>query len=288
MAQPKYLSHPSPGERSPNPRAPISGPLEVCQRAAVFQWRLPLLVLGLTAILLFSLGCASKPLPSPTPRPTPAHYIPPVASQVRAERAVAAINQQLRIITYNERLYAPTNIHMRMGCDHVLAASTGMQVPAWYQDMAGPGMVVAIRLIGELHHNDWQDYCRVINGAQGTWVRYGSGKWDAAIAKYGPTPAPTSSQAEHAMKAIYEEIKGPTGALPSAGSILLGCNKLLFGGGTGVIDPDKKANDEVAWIMHDRILGAAGKNWPDFCRVHGGPSSQFSAIGTGKWDSAKR
>ena len=297
MAEPEHLDSPHLGERSLDPKAPDSAPLGTFQRGAVFQYHRPISSRGITlslvfvsliaAMLVLGQGCVNEPPPTSATSPTATRYVPRPASQSVAEQAIAKINQHMRTIAYNERLYAPTNLHMRMSCDHVLAASTGMRVPAWYQDMAGPEMVAAIRLIGELHQNDWQDYCRVINGAQGTWVRYGSGKWDAAIAKYGPTPAPTSSQAEHAMKAIYEAIKGTAGTLPSSEVILLGCNKLLFGGGgTGVIDPAKQVEDKVGWILHDRILEAAGADWPDFCRVHSGKNGDLLAIGTGKWDEA--
>ena len=175
---------------------------------------------------------------------------------------------------------------MRMGCDHVLAASTGMQVPAWYQDMAGPEMLSAIRLIGELHHKDWQDYCRVINGAQGTWVRYGSGKWDAAIAKYGPTPTPSAMQHKETMTKTRAEIErlaldDPSyhqwgTETPTDAEIIAGCKRLLYNQSASDLTTEEKvAADRKAWVLRDHILTAAGvagapnddrPGWSPFCR----------------------
>ena len=178
---------------------------------------------------------------------------------------MARIHKSMRIAAYNDRSFFDS-LDVLIGCYYILAANTGRQVSVQIEDLATSYTAVAMQYTYEVAGDDWQDFCRVEHGAQGAWASVGSGKWDAAIAKYGPTPAPTTSEAENATAAIYEALRGATGSLPSDKTIRLGCNKLLFGGGTGVIAPGKKAEDEMGWIMHDRILEAAGRDWPDFCR----------------------
>ena len=202
---------------------------------------------------------------------------------------MARIYQAMRTDLYKSQTRVPAPLDYLVACNWMLATATDRQVSIHTEDATTAGTAIAMRLIADHVGNDWLDFCRVEHGAQGAWARVGTGKWDAAMAKYGPPPTPSSNEAADAMQAIYDDLKGPTGALPSDKVILLGCDALLFGGsGTGVIDSDKQAEHKMGWIMHDRILEAAGRDWPDFCRTHGGPNGKFKAIGSGKWDAAMK
>ena len=219
----------------------------------------------------------------PTPTPQVLAWAPPR----NAEETMARIYQAMRIDLYKSQTRVPTHLDYLVACNWMLATTTDRQVSIHTEDATTPETTIALHLIGNHAGNDWLDFCRVEHGALGAWASVGTGKWDAAMAKYGPPPTPTSNAATEAMQAIYSDLQGATGS-PSDRVIMLGCNKLLFGGGTGVIDPGTKATHDMGWLMHDRILKAAGSDWPDFCRVHGGPNGRFKSIGTGKWDAAMK
>ena len=184
---------------------------------------------------------------------------------------MAWIHQAMRRAAYNDGTFFD-QMDVLVGCYYILAANTGRQVSVQIEDAATAYTDNAMQYTYQIAGENWRDFCRVEHGAQGEWGKIGTGKWDAAIGKYGPAPTPSADDAERAIAAIHAKMER-NGTSPTAEEITMGCNRLLFGG----------AGDTKEWEMHDRVSEAAGSNWPDFCRVH---SVKFKAIGTGKWDGA--
>ena len=225
------------------------------------------------SMMTFGPGCANESLPTSASWRMPTRYdVPQPASQAVAEKAIAQINQSMRTTAYNERLYWPADIHMLVGCNFILAAHTGMAVSMLEQDFANHETTAAIALIGDAAGIHWKDYCRVINGAQGTWGRYGSGKWDAAIGKYGPTPTPSAMQHKETMTETRAEIEPLAlddlgyhqwGAeTPTDADIIAGCKRLLYNQSASDLSTEEKiAADRRAWVLRDHILTAAGGCW---------------------------
>ena len=248
------------------------------------------------------------------PTPTPTTQDLALAPPQTAEETMQRIHQAMRIDMYNNQTFAD-HLDFLVACNWMLATATKQQVSIHTEDLTTERTAIALHLIGEHAGEDWLDFCRVEHGAQGSWGKVGTGKWDTAIAKYGPTPTPSASQAQQAINFIYADIKAAAARHPrfadnpiSHDDISGGCRRFLYGSGnpvwTGTKEEiaTKKEMESRSWDAEElineavfRLARADGATnvpqaavaaFKDFCRVHGGPDSEFKTTGSGNWDHA--
>ena len=154
------------------------------------------------AVLVLGAGCANQGQPAPTPTPDLTRYhladtnnpvrrehiepfAPLLTAKGKAEQNILWIYEAIDRAakqSRNMQYQAPTNAEVWQGCLALLVELHGLPPRDW--GVTQRGLNVA-NIIAEVAGVNWTDFCRVLNGAGGDWERIGTGKWDAAIPKYG-------------------------------------------------------------------------------------------------------